>query len=161
MKTLHLLRHAKSDWSDPSLDDHDRPLNARGRRARLAVARHVEGWPVDLVVCSTAVRAQETAEPVVEALASPVVFERGIYEAGTSSLLDVVRALPDEASTVLLVGHNPGFEGLTAVLCGTTPAYPTAAIGTITIDVARWVDVDPGTGRLVAHVTPADLSGSA
>lgn len=157
MKTLHLLRHAKSDWSDPSLDDHDRPLNDRGRRGRLLLAEHVRGWPVDLVVCSTAERARETAEPVVAALACPVRFEPAIYEASVGDLFDVVRALPDEADVVLMVGHNPGFEDLTHMLCGTSPPYPTGALGTIELERASWAAVDLSHGRLIAHVTPAQL----
>ncbi len=158
MKTLYLLRHAKSDWSDPSLDDHDRPLNRRGKRAREQIAAHVAGWPVDLVVCSTAVRARATAKPVVTTLGCEVQFDPAIYEASAGDLLDVVQHLPNEASAVMLVGHNPGFEVLTSVLCGDSPAYPTAALGTITLDVPRWADAEPGSGRLVGLVTPAELA---
>jgi phosphohistidine phosphatase len=157
VKTLHLLRHTKSDWSDPGLADHDRPLNERGKRARKVIARHVRGWPVDLVVCSTAVRARATAKPVIEALHAPVVYESAIYEAHVSELLDVVQALPDDAATVLMVGHNPGFEDLTFVLCGTTPPYPTGGLGTIELAVDRWSAAGPGTGTVVAHVNPAEL----
>ena len=64
MKTLHLLRHAKSDWSEPAVADHDRPLNRRGKRARSVVAEHVAGWNVDLVVCSTTRHARQSAKPV-------------------------------------------------------------------------------------------------
>jgi phosphohistidine phosphatase len=159
MKTLHLLRHAKSDWSDPTLTDHDRPLNGRGRKARLAVAAHVKGWPVDLVVSSTATRAQSTAEPVVAALGCPLQLDRAIYDASAGELLQVVQGLPDAAGVVLLVGHNPGFEGLTAVLTGATPAYPTAALGTVELAVDRWSEVAPGSGVLTGHITPADLRG--
>lgn len=157
MKTLYLLRHAKSDWSDPSLDDHDRPLNRRGKRARELIAAHVAGWPVDLVVCSTAVRARATAKPVVAALGCELQFEPAIYEASAGNLLEVVQHLPDEAGAVMLVGHNPGFEILTSVLCGDSPAYPTAALGTITLDVQHWAGAEPGSGRLTALVAPADL----
>jgi phosphohistidine phosphatase len=158
MKTLHLLRHAKSDWSDPSLDDHDRPLNQRGRKARKLIARHVKGWPVDLIVCSTATRARETIEPVAEALGCPVTYEPAIYGADVPELLAVVRALPGDAGTVLLVGHNPGFEDLAGDLSGSFDRFPTAALGTIELDVEHWADVGPGAGRLVTMVTPSDLS---
>ena len=161
MKTLHVLRHAKSDWSDPSLDDHDRPLNARGKKARRRVADHVRGWPVDLVVTSTATRAVATAEPVAEALGCPIREEPAIYDAGAGDLVDVVQGLPDDAGVVLLVAHNPGVEQLTHALCGTTPPYPTAALGTIELDVDAWRDVTPGNGRLVGHVTPAELRGGS
>jgi phosphohistidine phosphatase len=157
MKTLHLLRHAKSDWSGPTLPDHDRPLNRRGKRARKTIASYVEGWSVDLVVCSTATRARATAKPVVGALHCDVSYERAVYAAGATDLLAVVRALPEATRTVMLVGHNPSLEDLTDVLCGSSPPYPTAALGSIDLAVDHWRDARPGGGTLVGHVTPAQL----
>jgi phosphohistidine phosphatase len=153
VKALYLLRHAKSDWSDPALPDHDRPLNKRGKRARRALADHVAGMTVDLVVCSTARRARATAKPVVEALGCPVEYDRSVYGAGPDELLEVLHALDDRLGAVMLVGHNPSMEDLTDVLCGASPAYPTAALGTIQLDVNRWVDVVPNGGTLVAFFT--------
>jgi phosphohistidine phosphatase len=157
---LHLLRHAKSDWSDPTLTDHDRPLNRRGKRARKLVAAHVRGWPVDLVVCSTARRARTTARPVIEVLQCPVRYERAIYEADADDLLEIVRALPDRVTTAMLVGHNPSLEELTELLCGSSPPFPTAALGTIELTAARWHNVTPGSGALIAYVTPAELDAA-
>lgn len=157
MKTLHLLRHAKSDWSDPTLADHDRPLTQRGKRARRLVAEHVRGWPVDLVVSSTAKRARATAKPVVETLGCPVRYDAAVYEADVDGLLDVIRSLPDDAARVVLVGHNPGFEDLHLALCGSPSRYPTAALGTLELAVDDWRDVQPGCARCTALVTPADL----
>lgn len=157
MKTLHLLRHAKSDWSEAGLPDHDRPLNKRGKRARRGVADHVTGWKVDLVVCSTARRARDTAKPVVATLGCAVRYEDAFYAASAGELVAVVRALPAEANAVMLVGHNPSMEELTELLCGSTPAYPTAALGTIDLAVDRWADASPGCGTLAAFVTPAQL----
>jgi phosphohistidine phosphatase len=159
MKTLHLLRHAKSDWSSPSRPDHDRALNGRGKRARQDVAAYVAGWPVDLVVSSTARRARATAKPVVEALHCPVRFEAELYAAErTGVILELIGSLPTAVETVMLVGHNPWIEQLTALLCdGTSPRYPTAALGTVALGLDRWADVAPGRGTLVAHVTPSQL----
>jgi len=154
VKTLHVLRHAKSDWSDEGLADHERPLNKRGRRVREWVADHVRGWHVDLVVCSTARRARDTAEPVVAALGCPVRYDDALYGAGSETLLDVARSLPDDDRAVMLVGHNPAVEEFTKLLCDTTPRYVTAALGTISLDVERWADVAPGHGALVGFVTP-------
>jgi phosphohistidine phosphatase len=153
VKTLHLLRHAKSDWSDDSLPDRDRPLNKRGKRARKRVAEHVADWHVDLVVCSPARRARATAKPVVAALRCPVRYDEAVYGANAGGLLDVVRALPDDARAVMLIGHNPTMEDFTELLCGDTPAYPTAALGTVELPVDRWADVTPGTGSLVSFAT--------
>jgi phosphohistidine phosphatase len=153
VKTLYLLRHAKSDWSEPSARDHDRKLNKRGKRARHVVAEHVTGMGVDLVVCSTARRARDTAKPVVEALGCPVEYDRSVYGANADELLDVVHALDDGLRAVMLVGHNPSMEELTELLCGTSPAYPTAALGTVQLDVDRWVDVVADGGTFVGLFT--------
>jgi phosphohistidine phosphatase len=159
MKILHLLRHAKSDWSDPTLADHDRPLNRRGKRARTIVASHVAGWRVDLVMCSTARRARQTAKPVVAALGCRVQYEEALYAADAAHLLEVVRTLSDRKDPVMLVGHNPSLEELTAILCGQSPKYPTAALGTIDLPVERWDEVSPGCGTLAAFVIPSQLDG--
>jgi len=157
VKTLHLLRHAKSDWGDAALPDHDRPLNKRGRRTRALVAEHVTGWRVDLVVCSTARRARSTAKPIVKALGCRARYDDALYATDADGLLAVVRALDEEDGVVMLVGHNPSLEELSALLCGQSPIYPTAAVGTIDLAVDRWAEVSPGCGTLTAFVTPADL----
>ncbi len=148
MKTLHLLRHAKSDWSDSALDDRDRPLNPRGKRARRLLAAHVEGWPVDLVVCSTARRARQTAAPVVRTLGCPLELRDSLYGTDAHELLSEVRVLPDSAASVMLVGHNPATEQLSELLTGVDSRYPTAALGSIGLTVDRWADVAPGAGTL-------------
>jgi len=157
MKTLHLLRHAKSGWSDRSLADQNRPLNRRGKRTRKVIARHVAGWSVDLVVCSTAVRARASATPVIDALGCAVRYERVLYAADGRDLFELVRALPDDVDTVMLIGHNPSLEEFTATLCGSSARYPTAALGTIDFMIDHWADVASGSGALTAHVTPAQL----
>src|SRR3954470_17291347 len=85
-----------------------RPLNRRGKAARLLVADHVAGWNVDLVVCSTARRARQTAKPVVETLGCQVRYDEAVYSASPEQLLDVVRTFSDADHTVMVVGHNPG-----------------------------------------------------
>jgi phosphohistidine phosphatase len=153
MKTLHLLRHAKSDWSDGTRPDRDRPLNRRGKQARHIVAEHVEGWPVDLVLCSTARRARDTAKTVIATLRCPVEYCDGLYGADVADVLDLVSAVPDAHRAVMVVGHNPTMEDVTAALCGQSPAYPTAALGTVRLDVEHWVETAPGAGTLEAFFT--------
>jgi len=150
MKTLHLLRHAKSDWSEPGVADHDRPLNRRGKRVRSVLAEHVAGWNIDLVVCSTARRARQTAKPVVAVLRCRVQYEEALYATDAEGLLEVVRALSDRDESVMLVGHNPSLEYFTAMLCGQSPSYPTAALGTIDLAIQRWDEASPGCGTLAA-----------
>jgi phosphohistidine phosphatase len=161
MKTLHLLRHAKSDWSEPAVADRDRPLNRRGKRARTIVAKHVAGWNVELVVCSTARRARQTAKPVVTVLGCRVRYDEALSAAVPARLLEVVRTLSDRDETVMLVGHNPSLEELTAMLCGQSPNYPTAALGTIDLSIERWDEVSPECGTLAAFVTATQLEATS
>jgi phosphohistidine phosphatase len=127
MKSLHLLRHAKSDWSDATLDDFGRPLSRRGKRARKLIAGYVTGWEIDLVVCSPAARARATAEPLLGVLRCPIAYDESLYGADTDRLLALTRRLPEPISSVMLVGHNPSIEEFTALLCGSSPRYPTGA----------------------------------
>ena len=157
MKTLFLLRHAKSDWSEPSVVDQDRPLNKRGRRARTLVAAHVAGWPVDLIVCSTARRARQTAEPVVAVLGCRVQYEEALYAASPERLLEVAGTVSDRNASVMFVGHNPSLEDFAAELCGQWQQYPTAALGTIDLAIDRWAEISPGCGTLAAFVTARQL----
>jgi phosphohistidine phosphatase len=111
---------------------------------------------VDLVVCSTARRARATAKPVVAALGCPVQYDRAVYDADADALLDVVHTLDDGLVAAMLVGHNPSMEELTEVLCGTSPAYPTAALGSVQLAVDRWAEVVPQTGTLVGFFIARD-----
>ena len=158
MKTLHLLRHTKSDWSDTSLDDFERPLNRRGKRARKVIARHVDGWRIDLMVCSPAVRAKATAKPLIAALGCPVRYDDMMYAADADDLLAITRGLLENTSSVMFVGHNPSLEEFTALLCGTSPRYRTGALATLELDVESWNDTTSGCATLTALVTPAQLT---
>jgi phosphohistidine phosphatase len=158
MKTLHLLRHAKSDWSDTSINDFARPLNRRGKLARKAIARHVAGWRIDLVVCSPAARAKATAKPLIEVLGCPVRYDAPMYGADADDLLVITRRLPESTSSVMFVGHNPSMEEFTALLSGSGPRYPTGALGTLELGIEHWSATTPGCGTVTALVTPAQLA---
>lgn len=172
MKTLYLLRHAKSSWDDPSLGDADRPLNARGRGAARAMAKHIAaaGIAPDLVLCSAARRARETFDRMADALAgAEMLVEDDLYETTHPRLLERLRRLPETAARVMVIGHNPGLERLARLLCGEDGApealarldvkYPTGALATLRPNVARWSGLGAGTCRLEAFVRPADLAG--
>ena len=137
MKTLLLLRHAKSAWSDPRLDDHDRPLNGRGERAAKAMADHIarQGPRPDLILCSTAMRTRQTLAPLVKRLGSPappISLENGLYLASEEVLLAHIRAVADGVPTVLLIGHNDGIGQLAADLAASGPSErPGRAAGEI------------------------------
>ncbi len=165
MKTLLLLRHAKSDWDDPSLRDYDRPLAARGERdaPRIGKALRKRGPLPDLILSSPAARARATIEAVVKAakLNLEIRFDETIYGASSPELLRLIRQLSDGMSCALLVGHNPGFEDLVGRLSGSHQRMPTAALACIEFQTDRWEEVDDGEGKLAWLLTPKRLSGPA
>ena len=171
MKTLFLLRHAKSSWNDPNLQDFDRPLNARGRRAAELIGTYIREHEVspELVMSSPAVRARETIEIILKNVKLPAElrFDQRIYEASPLVLIEVISQFDEDKSSVLLVGHNPGMEDLVFDIVpddGNSPLrdvvwekYPTGALARIELDIASWADIDRNTGRLTHFIRPRDL----
>jgi phosphohistidine phosphatase len=163
MKTLLVLRHAKSSWGDAQLRDYDRPLNGRGRRDAPRMGRLLaeEGIVPDAISTSTAKRAMDTARIVAEAAgyAGEVDGRETLYEAAPHAYIRVLHGLPDDVVTAMVVGHNPGVEGLVAGLTGANEAMTTANVARIALDVERWVDVElSGTGELLNLWCPRELS---
>ena len=161
MKTLLLLRHAKSSWDHPSMRDFDRPLADRGKRdaPRMGRALKERGPAPVLIISSPAARARETVEAVIKSagLTAPLQFDENIYDASLAELMRLVRGLPDNISCVLMVGHNPGFEGLVNRLTGANERMPTAALASIEFQVDRWADVEDGQGKLLSVLIPRQL----
>lgn len=149
-RTLILLRHAKSDWS-ASVPDVDRPLAERGRaqapRAGHWLANHASR--IDLAIVSPALRARETWELVSAQLTPPppTRFDERVYAASADELLDVVREVPDDARTVVLVGHNPGMEHLASLLAGEDMIMPTSGIAEFSVE-GPWAELDAASARL-------------
>jgi phosphohistidine phosphatase len=172
MKTLTLLRHAKSGWDDPVARDFDRPLNPKGQRAAAMVGRHMKslGLVFDHVVASPAVRVVETIEQVGHGYGSELApaWDPRIYLASAATLLDVVHDLPAGAGHVLLAGHNPGLEELVLLLVPDGGAlrdeveikFPTATLAEMTFETDRWGDVQSGGAVLTRFVRPRDLDPS-
>jgi phosphohistidine phosphatase len=163
MKTLLILRHAKAQPDAPA-GDRARELTGRGRRNAAVVGAQIRtlvGRP-DAIVTSDATRAHQTAALVAPecGFEAPLTLEPRIYGADPNTLLQVVRALPDEAGSVVLVGHNPGLEGLTAALAGPAGAVhlPTAGLAHLAFEVTGWEEVRPGSARWRGLVTPRDLA---
>jgi phosphohistidine phosphatase len=148
MKRIWLLRHAKSDWKDTALRDHERPLNKRGRHSAEEVAGTIrrESVAPDVVLVSTAVRATQTAE----ALGLTLSPEPALYNADVPALLDQLRALPDDASSVMLVGHNPGMEDLAGKL-GDRRGMTTATLVGFDVDTDSWAEVGTAKSQPVAR----------
>jgi phosphohistidine phosphatase len=164
MRTLILMRHAKSSWDDPSLADFDRPLNERGVRTAplMGDVMRREGLSPDVILSSTANRARQTAESARAAarIAVDPVFDGRIYEASPIALRQVVSEIDDRHGTAMLVGHNPGMEGFVQYLTGRIEPMPTAAIAVIELDISRWRDVSSDSGRLLRVFRPKELISS-
>jgi phosphohistidine phosphatase len=166
MKTLLIVRHAKSSHAEPPLADHDRPLEQRGmadapRMGRFLAAR---GLRPDLIVSSTALRARRTAETIALAarFECTIDLREGVYDAGGGpGLLKVARGFPDGAGCVMLVGHNPALESLLESLTGAREELPTCAVAEVRLEVERWTDLDAGCGRLVHLWHPRGLAAEA
>lgn len=166
-RRLFVLRHAKSSWSDPDLDDKDRPLAPRGRQAAELLAEHVRanGIRPGQVLVSPAKRTLETLEGV--APPGEVIVEPELYGASTKDLLERLRSVPDEIGSVMVIGHNPAMQALVLELAdpgSSDPArlqsaaqkFPTGALATFELD-GPWAGLGPGTAVLVALVRPKDL----
>jgi phosphohistidine phosphatase len=167
MKSLTLLRHAKSTWDDPVARDFDRPLNPRGRRAAHAVGQRMkeEGLGFDRVLASPARRVIETLDEVQSAFGPlRAEYDQRIYLASTDTLLDIIHAADDGIARLLLVGHNPGLESLALALTGpgalrseVEVKYPTGTLAEIALPLDHWRDVGEGQGSLNRFIRPRDL----
>lgn len=160
MKTLYLLRHAKSSWDEPGLADFDRPLNERGLRTAPFMGEVIKNnnLPVDLILSSPARRASQTAQMVKAAggLPAEIQFEDGIYEASPLRLIQIVSDLDDRFDSVMLVGHNPGFEDLVRFLSGSLHPMPTAALAVIDLEHRSWRDLHPDFCSLRLLIRPKE-----
>lgn len=178
MLRLWLLRHAKSAWDDPSLDDFARPLSPRGKKACRALARHMAERAIhpDLVLCSPATRTKQTWERLEKRLAAdrpPRVpgdprarFDQKLYLAEFPALLGLVRATPAAIRELLVIGHNPGLEEFAQRLTGTSAGdalsrlaekYPTGGLAELTFTAKTWGQVAEKGGFLASFVVPAQL----
>jgi phosphohistidine phosphatase len=164
METLLVLRHAKTQ-SDAPAGDRARELTERGHRNAMAMGAYIHnliGTP-DAIITSDATRARQTAEIVAPAvdLAAPLTVEPRIYAADLETLLAVVRRIPDEVQTAIIIGHNPGFEELAAALAG-NPEHdvrlPTSGLAVLELDIERWDSVRAGSGRLREVATPRTIA---
>jgi phosphohistidine phosphatase len=172
MKTLTLLRHAKSGWDDSVARDFDRPLNPKGHKAARTMGRHLRQSDdaFDHVVASPAVRVVETLAQVEDGYGRSLgaEWDRRIYLASAATLLDIVHELPEMAGHVLLVGHNPGLEDLALLLApddgnalrdAIEAKYPTGSVTQMTLP-GRWAEADRGTATLTRFTRPRDLDPS-
>lgn len=174
MKTLTLLRHAKSGYDDPLLRDYDRPLSDRGRRAAMTVGKWLRdaqdkgAMPrFDHVFASPAVRCRQTIDGVETGMRDRLapIYEKRIYLCSSATLIELVAGFSDDHVHALLIGHNPALEDLLLELVPPGGAlrdeaelkYPTATLARLDLDIARWAQIDGGRATLAQFVRPRDL----
>lgn len=153
MKTLLLLRHAKSSWKKTDMPDHERPLNKRGKKEAPMVGNYLKANNLmpGLIVSSTARRAHETAQAVAKACGfdGEINLNQDLYLSDPASYLDILGCLPDEASCVLVVGHNPDVENLLTLLTDVKEHMTTACLAVIDLPISSWQELSEATdGRL-------------
>lgn len=163
MKTLLILRHAKSSWKDLDLADHDRPLNKRGKQDAPRMGRLLqdEGLIPDLILSSTAKRARKTVAGLLEGsgISPEVQFTRDFYHAYPETFIAILSELDDKYEQVMVVGHNPGLEELLEVLTGDYERMPTSALAQVLLPIQRWADLEEEPeGDLVAVWRPKEFN---
>jgi phosphohistidine phosphatase len=162
MRTLYLLRHAKSGSKDTSLTDFERPLTGRGRKACGTVARLIRAREIqfDLVLSSTAVRARETIDLVrqLAKLRTEIRFDERIYDASATRLLEIASQIESDRKTVLLVGHSPGLEELLGVLTDRKDRFPTASLAKLKLKISKWSESYQYKSTLEWIVTPKEAA---
>jgi phosphohistidine phosphatase len=160
MKTLFVLRHAKSSWEDADLADFDRPLNDRGNTSApfMGGLMAKNGLSPDVILSSPAVRARETSTLVKKGgdLDAEIRFDERIYEASSAALRQVVADVDDEFRSVMIVGHNPGMEGFIRFLTGRLEPMPTASLAVIDLDIPSWSEITSESGVLRKIFRPKD-----
>lgn len=162
MKTVLLMRHAKSSWKDTSLSDHDRPLKQRGRDAAPmmgALLTELDLVP-DVILCSTANRARQTVEYLLNGLPfeGEVIYTRYLYHSGPRAYLEEIHKLDDQYTRVMIVGHNPGMEMALEDFSGEWERMPTAAVARIDFEAGQWADISDDESGILKNVwRPRDI----
>jgi phosphohistidine phosphatase len=166
-RRIVLFRHAKADW--PQVSDHERPLAERGRKDAAVAGRKLAdtGVPFDLALCSTATRTRETWKLAVQELPQrpKTVYEERLYEASPGELIAVLNETLDDVQNVVLIGHNPGVQGLADILAGQSEGdahermsrrgFPAAAFAVLTF-TGTWKTLEPGVGTLLDYWAPTE-----
>jgi len=165
-KRLFVLRHAKSSWDNPGLDDHERPLAPRGQRALEVMSSHLKASGIDpqLVLCSSSRRTRETLAGI--GIGGQHLIEPALYAASCDEVVNRLRELPDDVSSAMLIGHNPAVQVLVLRLTNHDGAgaedprrdsvkrkFPTGALATMSFECA-WNELAAGRARLEEYVTP-------
>lgn len=163
MLSLLLMRHAKSSWDDPAQQDHERPLNARGQRDAQLMGEYLAGQKLTpkIILCSSAKRAQQTAQFLVESLDSPpdVLFYNELYQSSVPTYVELLTGLHDSTlSPVMIVGHNPEMDEAVRTLAGKDQHFSTACIAYLKFSAKSWVELSKRPqAKLIDFWRPKDL----
>ena len=162
MKTLLLMRHAKSSWKFPDLPDHERPLNKRGRRDAPLMGKFLQDRDLvpQRIISSTAARARQTAEALAESAnyRGDIVYLEKLYMAEVEEYINTLHDLPDDLDRVLVIGHNPGMETLLQVISHRIESLPTAVVAHIDVPIDQWNQFNgQTTGEIVEIWRPKDV----
>ena len=164
MKSLLLMRHAKSSWKDSFLSDHERPLNARGKRdaPRMGLLLMDKELNPDTILCSTANRARSTVKHLLETcdFSGQIRYLEDLYHADYVTYLDFLSDLPDDSNRAMIVGHNPEMNQFLHVVCEEYDHMPTAAIALIEFPCEKWSDINENAeGKLIEIWKPREIDG--
>lgn len=158
MKKLYIIRHAKSDWSNPGLDDFDRPLNKRGKKNApyMGELLRINGVLPDLIISSPAYRARETAKIIAQEVMyhKEIMYNEYIYEADLKTILDIVTFIEDENDNVFLIGHNPSINILAFYMVDFNENIPTCGIVEIEFDCDSWREIAKKNAKFVSFEYP-------
>ena len=168
---LWLLRHAKSSWDDPDMEDVDRPLAPRGARAADRMRDYLDAEEIrpELVLCSSALRTRETLARILPGLGSELTvrIEPPVYSFDTDALLERLRDVPADVGSVMLIGHNPAMQELASLLARggdrldeLRRGFPTGALAEVDLGVGSWRELAPGSGRLQRFIVPRELGST-
>jgi len=162
MKTLILMRHAKSSWKDAKLEDIERPLNKRGKKDAPLMGKVIQEMELvpQMILSSTVLRARQTTEAVIKACKyeGKVEYLDSFYMGEPSAYVDRLRTLPDEIERVMIVGHNPALETLLQILSRQIESLPTAVVAHIVLPIKHWNELNADSyGDLVGLWRPKEL----
>ena len=164
MKELYIVRHAKSSWSQPALEDFDRPLNPRGKRDAPEMGRRLTKLRVlpDMVLSSPAKRAISTAQLIIDEIGFPkdnIVRDLDFLHTSVAQMVRGLKKVPDDVGTLMVFGHNPGFTDLANYFSGVAiPNIPTCGVVAIRFEVAQWTQIGEGIGNMVLFDYPKKQS---
>lgn len=156
VKTLLVFRHAKSSRKDDALDDHDRPLNKRGKETAPRMGQWIAEQQAvpELILSSTAKRAKSTVKRAAKAMGyeGKIRYDKSLYLAPPSAYLQAVQTYAKAQTRVMIVGHNPGLEELVQAMTGTEQVFPTAALAEISLEIESWQDLTSDTTGELSHL---------